>query len=137
MNKENVKKIVEYWQKTAEHDYETMTGLFKIKRYSDSLFFGHIVLEKILKAHVVYDTKEHAPKIHDLIELTKLAKHNLLAEDIKILNTTNKFNIRCRYPDFKLKFYKSYNNPEYSSEKIKEIKKMYTKLCEMLEKKMK
>ena len=111
--------------------------MLKGKRYSDSLFFGHISLEKILKAHVVYDTKEHAPKIHDLIELMKLAKHNLSVEDIDVLNITNKFNIRCRYPDFKLKFYKFYNNPEYSGEKIKEIKKLYAKLCKMLEGKMK
>jgi len=46
---EDVKKLVEYWQATAKRDYETMLGLFKIKRYPESLFFGHIVLEKILK----------------------------------------------------------------------------------------
>ncbi|MBU4478761.1 MAG: HEPN domain-containing protein [Candidatus Omnitrophica bacterium] len=35
-----------YWLKIAEHDYETMLGLFKLKRYADSLFYGHMVLEK-------------------------------------------------------------------------------------------
>ena len=53
MKKEDVKKIVKYWQKTAEHDFETMLYLFKGKKYSESLFFGHIVLEKILKGLVV------------------------------------------------------------------------------------
>jgi len=52
-----LKKIVEYWQKTAMRDYETMLGLFKIKRYPESLFFGHIALEKILKTLVVQETK--------------------------------------------------------------------------------
>ena len=53
MTEQNVKKIVEYWRKTAEYDYKTMVFLFKGKEYSNSLFFGHIVLEKILKALVV------------------------------------------------------------------------------------
>ena len=43
-----------------------MLGLFSIKRYSDSLFYGHIVLEKILKALVVQKIGEKLPKIHNL-----------------------------------------------------------------------
>ncbi|PIZ01270.1 DNA-binding protein, partial [bacterium (Candidatus Gribaldobacteria) CG_4_10_14_0_8_um_filter_33_9] len=69
MTEQNVKKIVEYWRKTAEYDYKTMVFLFKGKEYSNSLFFGHIVLEKILKALVVQRTKEQAPYIHDLVRL--------------------------------------------------------------------
>ena len=57
MKKENVKKLTKYWQIIAERDYETMLGLFKIKRYPESLFFGHIVLEKILKGLVVAEIK--------------------------------------------------------------------------------
>jgi hypothetical protein len=55
------KKIIDYWKKTAQHDYEAMNDFFKIKRYVEALFFGHIVLEKILKAHVVKQTGIHAP----------------------------------------------------------------------------
>lgn len=54
-----------------------MIGLFKIKRYSDSLFFGHIVLEKILKALVVQKTKNQAPYSHDLIRLQETVKLEL------------------------------------------------------------
>ena len=89
MEKINVKKIVEYWKVTAEHDYKTMLGLFKIKRYSDSLFFGHIVLEKILKALVVRETKDDAPKIHNLVRLAELAKLDLPKEKMEYLNTVN------------------------------------------------
>jgi HEPN domain-containing protein len=73
MKKVDVKKMVKYWQVTAAHDYETMLALFQSKRYSDSLFYGHIVLEKILKAHAVNATKKEAPKIHDLVRLQELA----------------------------------------------------------------
>lgn len=60
---------------TARHDFETMLGLFRIKRYSDSLFYGHIVLEKILKAFVVKETKKDAPRTHNLLVLAGLANY--------------------------------------------------------------
>ena len=134
MNKDNVKKIVEYWQKTAEHDYETMTGLFEIKRYSDSLFFGHIVLEKILKGSVVRETKKQAPYIHNLTKLAELAKCDLSEEEMDLLDIVNKFNIRCRYPEHKLQFYKSCDR-EYTENYINKISKLYKKLCQELKQK--
>ena len=68
------KKISSYWKKTAERDYETMCGLFKIKRFSEALFFGHIVLEKILKALVVLKIEKHAPYTHDLVKLLSISE---------------------------------------------------------------
>lgn len=131
MDKENIKKVIEYWQKTSEHDYETMVGLFKIKRYSDCLFFGHIVLEKILKAHAVKNTKEEAPKTHDLVVLAKLAKLELPMEDLEYLKVVNRFNMRTRYPDAKFNFYKLCTR-EYASLNLDQIKKIYKILCQKL-----
>ena len=37
MDEKAVKGRVKYWQETAGHDFETMLGLFRIKRYPDSL----------------------------------------------------------------------------------------------------
>lgn len=133
----DVKKVVEYWEKTADLDYKTMLYLFKGKRYASSLFFGHIILEKIFKGLVVQKTEKQAPYIHNLIELAELTKCNLSEEEMKILDRTNKFNIRCRYPDYKLNFYKQYNNLKYSTEKFNEIKKLYKKLCQELKQRMK
>ncbi|MFC1613547.1 HEPN domain-containing protein [Patescibacteria group bacterium] len=133
MTKNEVKKIVEYWQKTAEHDYETMLGLFKIKRYPDSLFFAHIVLEKILKGHVVSQTKREAPKIHDLVRLYEISAIELSEKDIFLLKDVNHFNISCRYPDYKLKFHKLCTK-NFTESYLKKIIKLYEKLCQKLEK---
>ncbi|MCG2700674.1 HEPN domain-containing protein [Candidatus Parcubacteria bacterium] len=131
MKKEDVKKIVRYWQKTAEHDYETMIGLFKIKRYSDSLFFGHLVLEKILKGSVVKYTGKQAPYIHNLTKLAELAKCDLLEEEMNLLDIVNRFNIRCRYPEHKLQFYKICDMG-YTKNYINKISKLYKMLCQKL-----
>lgn len=129
MELNEVKKIIKYWQKTAEHDYATMIGLFKIKRYSDSLFFGHIVLEKILKAHVVDATKKEPPYIHDLARLCVIGNLALSKDEIDLLNIVNDFNIRCRYPEHKLSFYKKCTR-EYTEKYLDEIIKLYKKLCQ-------
>ena len=62
MTNKDIKNAVEYWRKTAEHDYGTMQALYRGKQYSNSLFFGHIVLEKLLKGLVVKETGEQAPE---------------------------------------------------------------------------
>ena len=134
MKKEDVKKVVKYWQITAEHDYETMNGLFKIKRYSDSLFFGHIVLEKMLKGLVVQETKNEAPYIHNLTKLAELSKCNLPKDEMDLLDVVNKFNIRSRYPEYKLQFYKQCDK-EYAKNYLDKITKLYKKLCQKLKQK--
>ncbi|MCD5385013.1 MAG: HEPN domain-containing protein, partial [Candidatus Pacebacteria bacterium] len=106
-------------------------GLFKLKRYSDSLFYGHIVLEKTLKALVVQNKKSHPKPIHNLLVLTQEADINLKKEDLEFLAEVNKFNIRARYPDYKFVFHKLCIL-DYTEIKLKKIKSIYKKLCQML-----
>ena len=134
MEKINVKKVVEYWSKTAEGDYETMLYLFKGKRYSYSLFLGHIILEKILKALVTQETKEQAEYTHDLARLYKAAKIDLSQDQVNLLYEVNEFNIRSRYPDVKLRFHKRCDK-EYTENYLKKIKKLYKELCLTLKQK--
>jgi|SRR5680860_530155 len=134
MEKLNTKKIIQYWQKTAEHDYGTMDGLFRIKRYPEALFFGHIVLEKILKGVVVRETGEEAPYIHNLTKLADIANCELLKDEIDLLDEVNDFNIRARYPEYKLQFYKQCNR-KYAKNYIDKITKLYKKLCQILKQK--
>ena len=134
MEKINVKKIVEYWRKTADYDYETMLYLFRGKRYLYSLFLGHIILEKILKALVAQETKKQAEYTHDLARLRKAAKINLSPDQVDLLYEANEFNIRSRYPDIKLKFHERCTK-EYTENYLKKIKKLYKELCLMLKQK--
>ena len=128
----HVKELVRYWVKTAAHDFGTMQSLFRSKRYSDCLFFGHITLEEILKALVVREIKEQVQFTHDLLVLYKKIKNVELTEaEIDLLDEVNSFNIRARYPDYKLRFYKqctaAYTLPYY-----KKIGRLYKKLCQKI-----
>lgn len=129
MNKREVEKAIVYWRKIAERDYDTMIALFKTSRYPESLFFGHIVLEKSLKAIVVEETKEQPPRTHDLFKLSQLTKLDFDKKTIDFFDEMNNFNVRARYPEYKLKIYKICTK-KYTQNKIEEIKKLYKLLCQ-------
>lgn len=54
---EDIDKIVLYWLDTSEKDYQTMKNLMNTGDYSWAMFLGHLVLEKLLKAHFVKNQK--------------------------------------------------------------------------------
>ncbi|MFH1175752.1 MAG: HEPN domain-containing protein [bacterium] len=125
------KELVKYWEETSQHDYDTMIALFESKRYDASLFFGHIILEKAIKALVVKETEKEAPYSHNLLMLAELAKINLTSDELDFLAEVNRFNMRTRYPDAKFKFYKICDK-EYTHDNLKKIKKLYKKLCQII-----
>ena len=49
----NKSDYIEYWRLTAGKDWEAAGHLFEKGDYLHSLFFAHLVLEKLLKAHFV------------------------------------------------------------------------------------
>lgn len=133
MTEKEIKNTIKYWKETSTRDYDTMLGLFKIKRYPESLFFGHIVLEKTLKGLVVQETKEQAPYIHDLVKLAELTKINFNEETLDFFDAINDFNIRARYPEHKLKLYKICN-AKYTEAKLNEVKKIFKLLWQQYQK---
>jgi len=127
----DTKSLVKYWQGTAEHSYETMISLYKSKRYSDCLFYGHIVLEKILKALVVTKIHKEAPFIHNLISLWNIAGLPLDDKIEIFLAEINEFNIRTRYPEYKLNFYKKCTL-NFTKKYFDKIIATYSELCQKL-----
>jgi len=121
-------EVVKYWLETSMHDHETMDVLYRNARYSDALFFGHIVLEKVLKALVVKSSKDHAPFTHDLVQLQQLSRLNLTEEEINLLDEVNDFNIRARYPERRLEFYKQCTK-EFTEGYVLKMGRLYEKLC--------
>lgn len=131
MNKVDKGKLVEYWSGTAKHDHKTMRSLFNNARYDASLFFGHIVLEKILKALVVNKTNDHAPYTHDLVRLAKISGIEISSDDESFLDEVNEFNIAARYPEWKMEFYKRCTK-RYTEKYFLRIGNFYKKLCQEL-----
>jgi len=126
-------EIVQYWIKTAELDYDTMTNLFKNKKYSWSLFIGHLVTEKLLKAYYVKIVDSNVPRTHNLLRLAELSSLSLSQNSKDFLTKLTGFNINARYPDYKLKIYKICTK-EFTGKFIKEIGKFKKWIIEKIKK---
>ena len=99
--------LMNYWINSANNDYETINILFAGKKYTWSLFVGHLVIEKLLKALYAKSNKStpHAPKSHDLSYLASKIPLELTNEQETLLNTISRFNLDGRYDDYKNNFY--------------------------------
>lgn len=103
---ENIDKIVQHWIDTSEQDFRTMQNLMKSCDYSWAMFLGHLVLEKLLKAHYVKNQKKHALFTHDLLRLATNAGLNFNDEIEEWFDEISTFNINARYDNYKQDFYK-------------------------------
>lgn len=93
---------IDYWLKSAEEDLHSAWIMHQNKRFTWSLFIGHLVLEKILKAHYICHTHEKVPpKTHNLLKLSELSNITLTDEQSEFLFIVNDFQISGRYPDYK------------------------------------
>ncbi|NJM15515.1 MAG: HEPN domain-containing protein [Bacteroidales bacterium] len=119
----NIDGIFEHWIVSSDRDYETMINLYKTNDYHWSLFMGHLVIEKLLKAAIVKTTSAHAPLLHDLRRLSKLTGITFDNEQNQWLDTITSFNINARYDSYKQEFYKKCTL-EYSNMWIGNIKKL-------------
>jgi HEPN domain-containing protein len=97
-------QIVQYWCATAKDDLTAAEHLFESGDHSHALFFGHLYLEKLLKASVVQHTRRHAPLTHNLRLLAERANLKLSAEQQALLVRVTEYNVRARYPDWALQF---------------------------------
>jgi len=103
---ENKEKIIQYWRESSDLNYKTMKNLMKTGDYSWALFMGHLVLEKLIKAHYVKKLGKHAIHTHDLLRLATEAGLDLTEENKERLDEISTFNLNARYDNYKHDFYK-------------------------------
>ncbi|MCL5878861.1 MAG: HEPN domain-containing protein [Deltaproteobacteria bacterium] len=129
----DVEKTIKYWSESSAYDLVTAKSLLEVKRFPHALFFGHLAIEKILKALVVRATKEHAPYTHSLTVLMKKTGIDVPVALIDHLAEYTEFNIDARYPDDKGEFYKKCTE-DFTQKKFKELEEIYIWLTKKLQK---
>lgn len=98
----DIQKQITYWQNGAIEEWELAQDLVKRNKTRHGLFFAHLALEKLLKAHVCHQTQDLPPRIHNLTRLAELATLNLSQTQVDVLAEMNVFNLEGRYPDLSL-----------------------------------
>lgn len=122
--KVHIKTVFQYWHEEAEYAWDVAESLFGSGKYPEALFFGHLALEKLLKAIIVVGTKEHAPRIHNLVKLSNVAELSIGKEDKELLRRFSDFHIAGRYDEEKRAFRKKCTK-RFTEENILLMKKMY------------
>ena len=95
----DIQKQVQHWRNGATEDWQVALELLNLGRTRHSLFFAHLALEKIFKAHVCQVTKNLAPRIHALLRLAELAELKLSQDQLKFLARFDRYQLEGRYPD--------------------------------------
>ena len=115
------KKQTEYWTQGADSDIDTAGILIENKKYLHGLFFCHLTIEKIIKAHVIKTTNQIPPKSHNLFRLLEITGLEVTDENTEFLGILMKYQLEGRYPDY---------NPEIPDKK--KVKEYYRKTKEIL-----
>lgn len=98
----NIQKHVSYWRDSSHDDLEVARQLVEGGRYRHGLFFAHLGIEKILKAHVCKATGDMAPRIHQLVRLAEIAGVALSPGQIDQLSEISAYHLEGRYPGAEL-----------------------------------
>lgn len=120
----NVEKQVDQLRKSALEAWDNAAYLIKGKRIWLGLFALHLAVEKALKAHVIKETKDIPPFIHNLSKLAEIANLDLSEKQKNLLADLNPYYIRGRYQE-------SLGSPASMSE-VKSMMKQAKELFEWL-----
>ncbi|MCX6245853.1 MAG: HEPN domain-containing protein [Bacteroidetes bacterium] len=114
-------EVIQFWLDSSDKDYETMLHLFESGDFLWSLYIGHLVIEKLLKAYFVQQKDENYPMIHNLLRIAEKAGMDLNDDQQLFFSTVTGFNISARYDDYKQSFYRKCTR-EFTSDWIEKIK---------------
>jgi HEPN domain-containing protein len=120
----DTKKTVQYWLEGSLYDLETAESLWESGRYPYALFFGHLAIEKLLKAVVVRQTGAHAPFTHSLILLASKLTFEIPTEIRDNLGLFMEFYSEARYPEEQREFYKKCT-PQFTRQSLDKVKEVY------------
>jgi HEPN domain-containing protein len=119
------KEKVKYWLDSAGDDWRVAKHLFEKADYAYSLFFGHLTIEKMLKAIYADRLNDNPPFTHRLVFLAERVSLALHEEHLRLLETVTDFNLEARYPDEKFTFKKKCTK-RFTQKYLKEIEEMKT-----------
>lgn len=103
-------EYIDFWISQADDDWNAVDTLYKGKNYLQSLFFAHLVIEKLCKSlWIKYNTDNVPPKTHNLIHLISSTPIELTDDKSELLLILNRFQLEGRYPEYLTKMHKICN----------------------------
>jgi HEPN domain-containing protein len=126
-----VKRAITYWHEEAKEALQVADHLYEKQDYSYALFFGHLAIEKMLKALYVARRNEQAPPVHNLVRLAEVAGLAMDSQRKESLVRITTFNLEARYPDESRNFRKKCTE-EFTRLELTRIKEVFQWLNNMI-----
>jgi HEPN domain-containing protein len=122
----DTEKEVAYWKDRAVKDLQFAGRLIGYNEEETlyCFFYFHLTIEKALKAHVVRQTKNLPPKVHNLLVLAEIGNVKMTQEQLDFCGRINRYNLEARYPNLAI--------PAPTLEKAKEYFEQTKELMEWL-----
>ena len=95
----DIDKQIDYWEGSSGEDFAAAESLLEKDHLRQCLFFAHLAIEKMLKAHVTKQTKDIPPRTHNLVRLSGIAKLGLDSQQREFLREFGVYQLEGRYPD--------------------------------------
>lgn len=83
----DVKRQIDYWSQSGDEDFSAAQSLLDRGHLRHCLFFAHLAVEKMLKAHVTRQTEDLPPRIHSLVRLAEIVELSLSTEHMSFLSS--------------------------------------------------
>jgi len=123
---------VNYWMTQALSDWAAVNSLFHGKNYLQSLFFAHLVIEKLCKALWIKHNEENVPpRTHNLMHLLSATPVELTEEWNEFILSLNRFQMEGRYPDYFTKMH-AICNKDFTKAMLETTNKLRLCLLEKL-----
>jgi HEPN domain-containing protein len=127
------KQHIEFWVEQAEDDWKAVYTLLNGGNYLQSLFFAHLVIEKLCKSlWIKYNSDNVPPRTHNLITLLSSTPIKLAEVQIEFLLTLNRFQLEGRYPEYMTQMHKICNE-RFTTDMINSVNEFRTWLQEKLQ----
>ncbi len=124
---------IQHWLGQAQDDWDAVETLFKGKKFLQSLFFAHLVIEKICKAHWIRcNTNNIPPRSHNLMHLLESTQVNPTENQSEFMLSLNRFQLEGRYPEYYSKL-RTVCDEQFTKKMIDETDKLRLWLLKKLE----
>lgn len=94
-----MRRDTQNWIVGSEYEFGNARAMFEAGRYPYVVFFCHLALEKMLKAHVTEVTQSAPAKTHNLMYLVRKAGLQVPPEALDFLGEASNGSVPARYPD--------------------------------------
>lgn len=124
---------INFWIEQATDDWNAVNTLFIGKNYLQSLFFSHLVIEKICKALWIKHNEENLPpRTHNLIHILSYTPIELEDDWSEFILSLNRFQIEGRYPDYLTKIH-SICNEQFTKSMLEKANRLRLWLLKKLQ----